>query len=310
MRAGQPRTCPAMRPTCDHTVVASQTHGLKWRERLRSLSCTTSAPRPALCSSPDLLAQPCAIPSCSGTTCRRSRSRTGPSTSPLASWSPVRCPAAVPGSWASGPRPMVLHGAHASRCATPSAGCHRCRPPAFRHLGPAACRCRSTLASSVPPAAPRRHLTSLLRTARMPAGLTMLIAGLVLWRTEGRDALIGLWVCGSLVFIPGAYFTCAARLGAALQRMHPCCAGGAVPCTAQPSATERLSAAGATRALPAPVPAAAASRTCATRGAAATAGATSQTCLTCRIRRYGRRQQHPAGQQRSWPSGRTTLRAL
>lgn len=35
----------------------------------------------------------------------------------------------------------------------------------------------------------------------------MFISGLVLWQTEGNSALIGLWVCGSLVFIPGFYFT-------------------------------------------------------------------------------------------------------
>ncbi len=37
-------------------------------------------------------------------------------------------------------------------------------------------------------------------------GLGMLISGLVLWRTEGASALIGLWVCGILVLIPGIYF--------------------------------------------------------------------------------------------------------
>lgn len=37
-------------------------------------------------------------------------------------------------------------------------------------------------------------------------GLGMLISGLVLWRTEGTSALIGLWVCGILVLIPGIYF--------------------------------------------------------------------------------------------------------
>jgi hypothetical protein len=41
------------------------------------------------------------------------------------------------------------------------------------------------------------------------AGLTMFISGMVLWRTEGTEALIGLWVLGLLVFIPGFYFTCA-----------------------------------------------------------------------------------------------------
>ncbi|PRW60621.1 ATP-dependent DNA helicase isoform A [Chlorella sorokiniana] len=35
----------------------------------------------------------------------------------------------------------------------------------------------------------------------------MFISGLVLWQTEGQSALIGLWVCGLLVFIPGFHFT-------------------------------------------------------------------------------------------------------
>lgn len=37
----------------------------------------------------------------------------------------------------------------------------------------------------------------------------MFISGMVLWQTEGSHALIGLWVLGMLVFIPGFYFTCA-----------------------------------------------------------------------------------------------------
>lgn len=40
-----------------------------------------------------------------------------------------------------------------------------------------------------------------------PPGLAMFISGMVLWRTEGTHALIGLWVLGLLVFIPGFYFT-------------------------------------------------------------------------------------------------------
>ena len=35
----------------------------------------------------------------------------------------------------------------------------------------------------------------------------MFISGLVLWQVEGTSALIGLWVCGLLAFIPGAYYT-------------------------------------------------------------------------------------------------------
>lgn len=35
----------------------------------------------------------------------------------------------------------------------------------------------------------------------------MFVAGLVLWQTDGNHALIGLWVCGLLVFIPGFHFT-------------------------------------------------------------------------------------------------------
>ena len=42
---------------------------------------------------------------------------------------------------------------------------------------------------------------------RPPAGLAMFISGMVLWRTEGTHALIGLWVLGLLVFIPGFYYT-------------------------------------------------------------------------------------------------------
>lgn len=41
----------------------------------------------------------------------------------------------------------------------------------------------------------------------MLLGLAMLIAGLVLWQTEGLSALIGVWVCGLLVLIPGVYFS-------------------------------------------------------------------------------------------------------
>jgi hypothetical protein len=44
------------------------------------------------------------------------------------------------------------------------------------------------------------------------AGLAMLVAGLVLWQVEGMSALIGLWVCGLLVLIPGVYFTRVAYL--------------------------------------------------------------------------------------------------
>lgn len=40
----------------------------------------------------------------------------------------------------------------------------------------------------------------------------MFISGMVLWHTEGTEALIGLWVLGFLVFIPGFHFTCANRL--------------------------------------------------------------------------------------------------
>jgi hypothetical protein len=35
----------------------------------------------------------------------------------------------------------------------------------------------------------------------------MFVSGLVLWSIEGTSALIGLWVCGMLVFIPGFYFS-------------------------------------------------------------------------------------------------------
>jgi len=43
-------------------------------------------------------------------------------------------------------------------------------------------------------------------------GLALFISGMVLWRVEGTSALIGLWVCGLLVFIPGFYFTRVAYL--------------------------------------------------------------------------------------------------
>lgn len=45
-----------------------------------------------------------------------------------------------------------------------------------------------------------------------PTGLALFISGMVLWRVEGTSALIGLWVCGLLVFIPGFYFTRVAYL--------------------------------------------------------------------------------------------------
>jgi hypothetical protein len=35
----------------------------------------------------------------------------------------------------------------------------------------------------------------------------MFLSGVILWSIEGTSALIGLWVCGLLVFIPGFYFT-------------------------------------------------------------------------------------------------------
>lgn len=35
----------------------------------------------------------------------------------------------------------------------------------------------------------------------------MFISGMVLWQLEGISAMLGLWICGLLVFIPGAYFT-------------------------------------------------------------------------------------------------------
>lgn len=38
-------------------------------------------------------------------------------------------------------------------------------------------------------------------------GLAMFVAGMVAWRVEGTGALIGLWVIGLLVFIPGFYYT-------------------------------------------------------------------------------------------------------
>lgn len=39
------------------------------------------------------------------------------------------------------------------------------------------------------------------------AGLAMFVSGLVLWQVEGTSAFIALLVLGSLVFIPGFYFT-------------------------------------------------------------------------------------------------------
>lgn len=48
--------------------------------------------------------------------------------------------------------------------------------------------------------------------ANTSAGLAMVVAGLVLWQVEGISALIGLWVCGLLVLIPGVYFTRVAYL--------------------------------------------------------------------------------------------------
>lgn len=58
------------------------------------------------------------------------------------------------------------------------------------------------------------YTTSIPASARAPVlsaigllllGVSMLIAGLVLWQTEGLSALIGVWVCGILVLIPGVY---------------------------------------------------------------------------------------------------------
>lgn len=53
----------------------------------------------------------------------------------------------------------------------------------------------------------------------------MFIAGMVLWQTEGTHALIGLWVLGLLVFIPGFYFTCGRLPGRrSTCRAHRCLA--------------------------------------------------------------------------------------
>ena len=53
---------------------------------------------------------------------------------------------------------------------------------------------------------PRKRTSVVFAVVLTCLGLGMLISGLVLWRTEGTSALIGLWVCGILVLIPGVYF--------------------------------------------------------------------------------------------------------
>ena len=53
---------------------------------------------------------------------------------------------------------------------------------------------------------PQKRTSVVFAVALTCLGLGMMISGLVLWRTEGTSALIGLWVCGTLVLIPGLYF--------------------------------------------------------------------------------------------------------
>ena len=53
---------------------------------------------------------------------------------------------------------------------------------------------------------PRKRRSVVFAVVLTCLGLGMVISGLVLWRTEGTSALIGLWVCGVLVLIPGVYF--------------------------------------------------------------------------------------------------------
>jgi len=53
---------------------------------------------------------------------------------------------------------------------------------------------------------PRKRRSVVFAAVLTCLGLGMVISGLVLWRTEGTSALIGLWVCGVLVLIPGIYF--------------------------------------------------------------------------------------------------------
>ena len=111
---------------------------------------------------------------------------------------------------------------------------HATSPPAAAATCPPDC-------SAARPADDAAQAAPLLRPSSTthPAGLTMFISGMVLWQTEGAEALIGLWVLGLLVFIPGFYFTCAAWQAAVqFLRCISAAAGlilSALPCPALPS---------------------------------------------------------------------------
>ncbi|WPT10796.1 Transmembrane protein 230 [Picochlorum sp. SENEW3] len=51
------------------------------------------------------------------------------------------------------------------------------------------------------------YTTRIPASARAPvlSAIGLMLLGLVLWQTEGMSALIGVWVCGILVLIPGVY---------------------------------------------------------------------------------------------------------
>lgn len=139
--------------------------------------------------------------------------------------------------------------------ARPSAAATRCSLPLNRcgHVLPCAC-CGVLLlrAAELPHTAqglPPQLLPLLARSPRPASaadrrllwphlsvlpGLAMLISGLVLWRTEGQSALIGLWICERRCTLPAhRSCLCAAGLGAAcLPQPRACTHGLPAPCPA------------------------------------------------------------------------------
>ena len=125
-------------------------------------------------------------------------------------------PAGSPGGW----QPLSRGGMHELQWPAPTSPCRGTSPPP-----PAAPDCSAAAGTAT-----AAQAAPLLRpSSTTPAGLTMFISGMVLWQTEGTEALIGLWVLGLLVFIPGFYFTCAPGGGA----VHLCCIGCCWPASSQ-----------------------------------------------------------------------------
>ena len=94
---------------------------------------------------------------------------------------------------------LLLLGTCVSVCMFPSST-HYHKRYTFSLLRPSSCLLGFPAPSLFPLHPPILYISKF-------TGVAMFVSGMILWRVEGIAGMLGLWICGLLVFIPGVYFT-------------------------------------------------------------------------------------------------------